>query len=64
MMNATDLRDKRIRYGFKQCELAMEAGVPGNRLCAAENGYLSVRPDELEALDLALHVMVKRRLAT
>ena len=62
-MTASDLRQKRILLGIKQCDVARQAGVSGTRLSSAENGYLALRMDEIEALDLALYVIAKRRLA-
>jgi hypothetical protein len=62
-MNATDLRKKRIQLGFKQCEVARAASISVSRLCAGENGYIILRPDELESLEAVLRHFATVRAA-
>jgi transcriptional regulator with XRE-family HTH domain len=62
-MNAMDLRKKRLQLGLKQCEVAQKAGIPVSRLCAGENGYIVLRPDELESAEVALRHLATARAA-
>lgn len=62
-MDAMDLRKKRVQLGFKQCEVARAANIPASRLCAGENGYIILRPDEVESLEVALRHLATARAA-
>lgn len=62
-MNAIELRKKRLQLGLKQYEVAHDAGISVSRLCAGENGYITLRPDELESLELALRHVARLRAA-
>jgi len=62
-MTAMDLRKKRVQLGFKQCDVARAASIPISRLCAGENGYIILRPDELESLEVALRYLAKAQAA-
>jgi DNA-binding XRE family transcriptional regulator len=56
----TNLREVRRMAGFTQMKLAQQSRVSRFRICTAEQGYLTLRPDEVEAIKQALAPEVSR----
>lgn len=53
-MSAIDLKIARIRQGWKQLEVAREAGIHQTRLSKIENGWEEPRPEEVAAIRAVL----------
>jgi transcriptional regulator with XRE-family HTH domain len=57
------LRELRTLSGLTQIEAAKRSGVDRTRLCLAEGGYVTLRPDEEESLRQVLLNQIESRAA-
>jgi DNA-binding XRE family transcriptional regulator len=46
----TPLKLERIKSGLKQVEVAKITGIDRQRLCMAENGWITMRPEEIQKI--------------
>ena len=62
MNDGREIRRTRTELSIAQCELASEAGINAGRLSQAEHGHITLRPDEMERVEMALWMLAERRI--
>lgn len=61
MMTHSEFRTLRSEAGLTQARVSIRADVDRTRLCMWEVGDLSLRPEEVEALEKAINELIVER---